>query len=141
MDFCAKRYNAIVAPPTDGNFRDCGSGRGFPDAMTVPTKKPPWVIQGGLMSVSAGCQFLRGPVSAGQALIALALHPLAHQFADAAGRFGSFAGAALRRLFIGPTVLHLAEHAFTLQLFLEHAECLVNIVFSYGYVHGQSHPS
>ena len=77
----------------------------------------------------------------GQALVAFALHPFAHQFADAAGRFGGFAGAAFGRLFIGSAILHLTEHAFTLQLLLQHAECLVNIVVSYGYVHGQSHPS
>jgi hypothetical protein len=70
-----------------------------------------------------------------QALVAFALHPFAHQLADAARRFGGFTGAALRWLFIGPAILHLAEHTFTLQLLLQHAERLVNIVVSYGYVH------
>ena len=77
-------------------------------------------------------------VLAKQALVALALHPLAHQLAHTASRFGSFAGTTLGRLFIGPAILHLAEHAFALQLLLQDAKRLVNIVFTYSYVHGPS---
>jgi len=75
MDFCAKRYNAVAAIPTDGKF--CEYGLGWdPCAGRAhkKTKKPPWSFQGGLASVAVG-----------QALIAFALHPLAHQLADAAG--------------------------------------------------------
>ena len=71
-------------------------------------------------------------------LVTLALHPLAHQLANATGRFSGFAGAALGRLFICTAVLHLAEHAFALQLLFQNAQRLVNIVVSYGYVHGKS---
>ena len=71
-------------------------------------------------------------------LVTLALHPLAHQLANATSRFGGFAGAALGRLFIRTAVLHLAEHAFALQLLFQNAQRLVNIVVSYGYVHGKS---
>ena len=51
-------------------------GWGGTHVPVVPTKnkKPPWSFQGGLASVAVG-----------QALIAFALHPLAHQLADAAG--------------------------------------------------------
>ena len=71
-------------------------------------------------------------------LVTLALHPLAHQLANATSRFGGFAGAALGRLFIRTAVLHLAEHAFALKLLFQNAQRLVNIVVSYGYVHGKS---
>lgn len=74
-------------------------------------------------------------------LVTLALHPLAHELAHPAGRFGGLTGAALGRLFVGPAVFHFAEHTFALQLLLEHAERLVDIIVSYGYVHGQSHLS
>ena len=74
-------------------------------------------------------------------LVTLALHPLAHQLANATGRFRGFAGAALGRLFIRTAVFHLAEHAFALQLLLQDAKRLVNIVFTYSYVHGPSHLS
>ena len=70
-------------------------------------------------------------------LVTLALHPLAHQLANATSRFGGFAGAALGRLFIRTAVLHLAEHALALQLLFQDAQRLVNIVVSYGCVHGK----
>ena len=71
-------------------------------------------------------------------LVTLALHPLAHQLANATSRFGGFAGAALGRLFIRTAVLHFTEHTFALQLLFQNAQRLVNIVVSYGYVHGKS---
>ena len=73
-------------------------------------------------------------------LIALTLHALAHQLADPAGRFGSFTCATLGWLFVSATVLHFTEDAFALQLFLQDAKRLINIVVSYGYVHGVSLP-
>ena len=71
-------------------------------------------------------------------LVTLALHPLAHQLANATSRFGGFAGAALGRLFIRTAVLHLAEHTFAPKLLFQNAQRLVNIVVSYGYVHSKS---
>ena len=71
-------------------------------------------------------------------LVTLALHPLTHQLANATSGFGGFAGAALGRLFIRTAVLHLAEHTFALKLLFQNAQRLVNIVVSYGYVHGKS---
>ena len=65
---------------------------------------------------------------AAQALVALAFHPLAHQLANAPCRFGGLAGPTLGRLFVGTAVLHLAEHTFTLQLFLQRAQSLVDVV-------------
>ena len=89
----------------------------------------------GTLHLNMSCRFTQ------KGLVTLALHPLAHQLANATSRFGGFAGAALGRLFIRTAVLHLAEHAFALQLFLQDAERLINIVFTYSYVHGPSHLS
>ena len=41
---------------------------------------------------------------------------------------GLFAGALFRRLFKMTTQFHFAVHAFTLQLFLQRAEGLINII-------------
>ena len=84
--------------------------------------------------------YTRKNISRKRGLVALTLHALSHKLADPAGRFGSFTCPALRRLFISTPVLHLAEHPFTLQLFFQDAQRLINIVISYGYVHGMSLP-
>ena len=86
----------------------------------------------GTLHLNMSCGFTQ------KGLVSLALHPLAHQLANATSRFGGFAGAALGRLFIRTAVLHLAEHAFALQLLFQNAQRLVNIVVSYGYVHSKS---
>ena len=88
----------------------------------------------GTLHLNMSCGFTQ------KGLVTLALHPLAHQLANATSRFGGFAGAALGRLFIRTAVLHLAEHAFALQLLFQNAQRLFNIVVSYGYVHGESLP-
>ena len=89
----------------------------------------------GTLHLNMSCGFTQ------KGLVTLALHPLAHQLANATSRFGGFADTTLGRLFIGPAILHLAEHAFALQLLLQDAKRLVNIVFTYSYVHGPSHLS
>jgi len=71
----------------------------------------------------------------GKCLIALAFKPLAHEFANAAGRFGRFARPALRWLFISAAVFHFPKHAFTLQLLLQNPERLIHIIVSNGDVH------
>jgi len=124
MDFCAKRYNANPTNAVGRRRRGCGLCLAGPHIIAAKKQKA------AMRNSGRPCV---GYVS--QALVAFALHPLAHQFAHPVGRFSGFARTALGRLFIGPAILHLAEHAFTLQLFLQHAECLVNIVVSYGYVH------
>src|SRR5690606_11370962 len=59
---------------------------------------------------------------------AVALHPLALQLAGAANGGGLFAGALLARLLVVAAQLHLAIHAFALQLLLQRAQGLLDIV-------------
>src|SRR6185437_13008123 len=61
-------------------------------------------------------------------LVALALHALAEELAVAADGLGLLAGAALARLLVVAAQLHLAEHALALQLLLERAQRLVDVV-------------
>ena len=58
----------------------------------------------------------------------VALKPLALHLARAADRSGLFAGALFRRLLVVPAQLHFAVNAFALQLFLERAQRLIDIV-------------
>src|SRR5687767_277734 len=59
---------------------------------------------------------------------AFALHPLALQLARAADRGGGLASALLGRLLVMTAQLHLAIDALTLQLLLERAQRLVDII-------------
>ena len=72
-----------------------------------------------------------------RSLVALALHPLAHQLAMAANGFRFLPGPALRRFFKGATQLHLAKHALTLQFFLQSAKGLIDVVVANGDLHGK----
>ena len=62
------------------------------------------------------------------AVYAVAFHPLALHLAGAANSSGLFTGALFRGLFIVTAQLHFAVHALTLQLLLERAKSLVDIV-------------
>src|ERR1700722_3803846 len=66
---------------------------------------------------------------------AFALDALALQLAGAADGFGSLAGPALRRLFVVPSQLHLAEDSFPLHLLLERFQRLIDIVVAYEHLH------
>lgn len=55
---------------------------------------------------------------------------LTRELARAAFGFGGLADAYFRRLFIMPAHLHLAEKAFALHLFLQHAERLVDVIIT-----------
>ena len=55
--------------------------------------------------------------------------------ARAANGRGMFSRFFLRRLFEVPAKLHFPIHPFALQLLLENAECLVDIVVAYGNLH------
>src|SRR3546814_717673 len=68
-------------------------------------------------------------------LIALALHSLAQRPPLAPHRFRLFAHAALRRLLIAASALHLAERALALHLLLQDAKGLVHVVVAYEYLH------
>ena len=68
-------------------------------------------------------------------LVTFALKAFAHEFTNSAGRFSSFARAALRRLFIGPAIFHLPEHALTLKFLFKNPQRLIHIVVSNGDVH------
>src|SRR5688572_30125553 len=61
-------------------------------------------------------------------LAAVALDPLALELARAANRGGLLAGALLGRLLVVTAQLHLAVHALALQLLLERAQGLVDVV-------------
>ena len=61
---------------------------------------------------------------------ALALGLLAGKLASATNALGLFAHTLLRRLLIEATLFHFTEYAFTLQLLLERAEGLIDIVVS-----------
>ena len=61
-------------------------------------------------------------------LEAFALHPLAHQFAITANGLGAFAGLTFGGFLIGAAQFHFPEYAFALQLFLEGAQRLIDIV-------------
>ncbi|KTS39597.1 hypothetical protein SB2_30920 [Methylobacterium radiotolerans] len=55
---------------------------------------------------------------------------LASEFASPANGFGLFARLSLRGFLIGTTLLHFAEHAFTLHFLLQNTKCLVDIVIA-----------
>src|SRR4051812_37000515 len=59
---------------------------------------------------------------------AFALGALALELAGAADGCGAFAGALLRRLFVMTAQLHLAVNALALQLLLERAQRLLDII-------------
>src|SRR4051812_26348856 len=69
-------------------------------------------------------------LQAGSLLPAVALDPLALELARAADRGGLFTGALLARLLVVAAQLHFAIDAFALQLLLERAQGLVDIVFA-----------
>jgi len=69
-------------------------------------------------------------------LIPLAVHSLAQHFAVAADGFGFAAGAALGGLFEIAAQLHFPENAFPLQLFLQRAQGLIDIVVTNQNFHG-----
>src|SRR3546814_3959375 len=68
------------------------------------------------------------PERDGRLLDPVALHPLALHLAGAADGGGAFARALLARLLIVAAQLHFAIHALTLQLLLERAKGLVDII-------------
>jgi hypothetical protein len=61
---------------------------------------------------------------------AVAFHPLAFELAGTADRGGLFARALLARLLVVAAQLHIALDALTLQLILDRAQGLVNIVIA-----------
>ena len=60
--------------------------------------------------------------------VAIALQFLAGQLAGAANCFSFFTNALFGRLFVMATKLHFAEDAFTLHLFLQRFQRLIDIV-------------
>ena len=61
---------------------------------------------------------------------AVTLHLLSRELSAAADGFRFFSSALFRGFLIGPAALHFAKHAFALELFLQDAQRLVDIVFS-----------
>jgi hypothetical protein len=68
-------------------------------------------------------------------LEALAFQPLAFQLTGPAHGFRGFAGAALRRLFVMPTQLHLAENTLPLHLLLERLQRLIDVIVTHENLH------
>src|SRR5271170_3209130 len=60
--------------------------------------------------------------------IAFPFKPLAQHLTVTANCFGHLAHSALRRLFVGPASLHLAERPFALHFLLQHAQRSVDVV-------------
>lgn len=73
-------------------------------------------------------------------LVAFAFQTLAHQLAVTAPGFRFFAGAPFRRLFKSLAEFHFAENTFALQLFLQHAQRLIDIIFADNYLYDNSSP-
>src|SRR5690606_9098963 len=113
----------VAAHRLQGNTGDFGHGRG-PETERArdyaPT--PLW-----LSSLPVASE-LGWPEAAGSSLDAVALRALALELAGAADRRGLFAGPLLARLFVVAAQLHLAVHALSLQLLLERAQGLLDIV-------------
>jgi hypothetical protein len=65
---------------------------------------------------------------------AFALGLLACQFAGSADGFTFLSRRLLRRLFVEPSTLHLAKHAFALHFLFEHPKCLVDVVVTDEYL-------
>lgn len=63
-----------------------------------------------------------------------ALSELARGLAGATNSFSLFTGALFGGLFKGPAGLHFTEYAFALQLLLQNAEGLVDIVIADEYL-------
>lgn len=57
-----------------------------------------------------------------------ALRLLARKLSSSSHRFGQFSHPPLRGLFVGPPLLHFAEHTFSLQLALQRFQSLFDIV-------------
>ena len=66
---------------------------------------------------------------------AFTLGALAGQLAGAADGFGLLPGPFFRRLFIMIAQFHFAEDAFTLHLFFQSLEGLINIIIANDYLH------
>jgi hypothetical protein len=70
----------------------------------------------------------------------VAFHPLALHLAGAANSGGFFSGTLFAWLFIVAAQFHFAIHALTLQLFLQRAQSLINIVIANHDLHIFKHP-
>src|ERR1700742_896174 len=67
-----------------------------------------------------------------------ALQLLSRQLATTPDRLGLLAGLALRRLFIGTALPHLAEDAFALHFLFQDAQRLVDVVIAHQNLHETS---
>jgi hypothetical protein len=76
----------------------------------------------------------------GVRLVSFAIETLAQDLAIPADGLGLLAGTALARLFVGAAQLHLPEDAFALQLLLEDAQRLIDIIVANENFHGRATP-
>jgi hypothetical protein len=80
------------------------------------------------------------PLTGRRGSVALALQPLAQEFAVAAHRFGLFPRPPLRGFLVVAAQLHFSEYPFALHFFLQGAERLVDIIVANEDLHGGSSP-
>ena len=104
----------------------------------VDDKTPP--VEAALILRTLGASRTGGTGSSGRrgGQTAFALRTLAGQLAGAANGFGLLTGLLLGRLLVVVPQLHLAENAFALQLFLQRAQRLVDIVIANNYLQAAS---
>ena len=81
---------------------------------------------------TSGLTWTRGRCRSGQA--AFALQTLACQLAGATNGLGLLASLLLRGLLVVVAQLHLTEDAFALQLLLERAQRLINVIIANDYL-------
>lgn len=77
----------------------------------------------------------------GENLKALAFDPLALKLTGPAHRFGFLPSALFRRLFVGLAEFHFAKDAFSLHLFLQGFQRLIDIIIAYDDLYQGSSPS
>jgi hypothetical protein len=82
----------------------------------------------GLVSEKPGAAAIRGAAAGGASDQAFLLGPLARQLARPAHGFGLLPGPSLGRLLVVFPHLHLAEYALALQLLLQGAQRLIDVV-------------
>lgn len=73
-------------------------------------------------------------------LFAVALLTFALQLAIATYCFRLLTCFLYRRLFVVTAQFHLAEQTFTLHLFLERAQCLIDVIIAYDDLYDGNHP-
>ncbi len=81
---------------------------------------------------AARCAAVKDAKKRARALVALAVHALAHKLAVAAQGLGADADLLFRRLLVRAAQFHFTENTLALHLLLERAQSLINIAVADG---------